>query len=194
MFLALTGAAATADGFPGVTATRAELLTAELPVAEARELRHRADVASVELGQPLSTPAPAVADGDPPAPDEALRRFGSAEQHRFGHGVLIGLIDVGGFDFAHEDFLDADGGDTRFVRIWDQGGDTRPSPAGVRLRRRAAPGAPRPRDRRRARGRPARHRARAPVADVRRRARHPRRQHRRRQPRRLPRGAGSPAC
>src|SRR4029079_5974165 len=47
--------------------------------------------------------------------------------HLSGEGVLVGLIDVGGFDFAHPDFLDAAGG-TRFERIWDQGGSTRPSP------------------------------------------------------------------
>jgi len=34
---------------------------------------------------------------------------------------------VQGFDFAHPDFLDA-AGKTRFVRIWDQGGNARPSP------------------------------------------------------------------
>ncbi|MFC2138808.1 hypothetical protein ACFLTE_11590, partial [Bacteroidota bacterium] len=38
--------------------------------------------------------------------------------------VLIGIIDVGGFDFAHPDFLDGQGG-TRFVKIWDQGGTFR---------------------------------------------------------------------
>jgi subtilisin family serine protease len=41
--------------------------------------------------------------------------------------VLIGIIDVQGFDFAHPDFLDREG-KTRFVRIWDQGGHARPSP------------------------------------------------------------------
>lgn len=41
--------------------------------------------------------------------------------------VLIGIIDVGGFDFAHPDFLDAKG-KTRFLRIWDQGGSFRKSP------------------------------------------------------------------
>ncbi len=41
--------------------------------------------------------------------------------------VLIGVIDVGGFDFTHPDFLD-DHGDTRFVAIWDQGGRLRSPP------------------------------------------------------------------
>jgi subtilisin family serine protease len=46
--------------------------------------------------------------------------------------VLIGIIDVQGFDFSHPDFLDPQG-KTRFVRIWDQGaapGASRPSPQG----------------------------------------------------------------
>jgi hypothetical protein len=42
--------------------------------------------------------------------------------------VLVGIIDVGGFDFAHSDFLDRDGA-TRWVAIWDQGGTTRPPPS-----------------------------------------------------------------
>lgn len=44
-----------------------------------------------------------------------------------GKGVLIGIIDVGGFDFAHEDFID-DQGKTRFHAIWDQGGNFRKHP------------------------------------------------------------------
>ena len=43
--------------------------------------------------------------------------------------MLIGIIDVGGFDFAHPDFLDEQG-QTRFVAIWDQGGDFRAPPNG----------------------------------------------------------------
>jgi hypothetical protein len=40
--------------------------------------------------------------------------------------VLIGIIDVLGFDFAHPEFLD--GASTRFLEIWDQGGTNRPGP------------------------------------------------------------------
>jgi len=43
--------------------------------------------------------------------------------------VLIGIIDVGGFDFAHPDFLDSNG-KTRFLKIWDQGSDFRKPPKG----------------------------------------------------------------
>ena len=40
--------------------------------------------------------------------------------------VLVGIIDVDGFDFAHPDFLA--GGETRFVAIWDQGARHGPAP------------------------------------------------------------------
>lgn len=43
--------------------------------------------------------------------------------------ILVGILDVAGFDFGHEDFLD-DKGNTRFVAIWDQGDDTFKPPAG----------------------------------------------------------------
>ena len=122
-----------------------------------------------------------------------LRRVRGPGSIASGEGVLVGIIDVGGFDFAHPDFLDADGG-TRFVRIWDQGGDTRPSPAeraaratfdyGAELAQ-ERPGRARSRARPRS-GLPAA-RARAAVADGAGLARHARGQHRRRQPRRLPR-------
>ena len=42
--------------------------------------------------------------------------------------AIIGIIDVGGFDYAHPDFLDKDG-NTRFLAIWDQGGNHRPTPS-----------------------------------------------------------------
>lgn len=85
------------------------------------------DVAYVEIAETLKAPDPIVADPQPARPAASARRFGSPARHRYGRDVLIGIIDVGGFDFAHRDFLDARG-QTRFVRIWDQGGNARPSP------------------------------------------------------------------
>jgi hypothetical protein len=41
--------------------------------------------------------------------------------------ILMGIIDVGGFDFSHEDFLDGEG-NTRWVGIWDHRGGLGPSP------------------------------------------------------------------
>jgi subtilisin family serine protease len=84
-------------------------------------------VTYIEPGQTLRGPEPTVG-GDAAAPTTTLRRV-SAHARRHGHGrdVLVGIIDVGGFDFGHRDFLDR--GRTRWVRIWDQGGSNRPSPA-----------------------------------------------------------------
>jgi subtilisin family serine protease len=129
VFLGLTSdmAGRRPDDLPGVTSQRADLLTAEMAVDEAIELRDRSRIASVELGQPLALPTAQAGAQVPDAPDDSLRRIEGAERHRFGEGVLVGLIDVGGFDFAHEDFLNEDG-TTRFVAIWDQGGDTHPPP------------------------------------------------------------------
>ena len=84
-------------------------------------------VSYVEPGQTLRGPEPA-GGGSRRAPGLDLRRVTKqARRHHYGRDVLVGMIDVGGFDFAHEDF--ADGNGTRWVAIWDQGGSNRPSPA-----------------------------------------------------------------
>src|SRR6185295_4902116 len=81
----------------------------------------------VELGQRLVPPRPVLGTGVARAPAAALRRFGDPRKHLGGQKVLIGIVDVEGFDFAHPEFLD-EAGRTRWVRIWDQGGDARPAP------------------------------------------------------------------
>ncbi len=85
------------------------------------------NVAYVEIAEALKVPTPTLADLRPPAPAAGVRRVGQATQHKYGEDVLIGIIDVQGFDFAHPDFLDANG-KTRFTRIWDQGGSSREGP------------------------------------------------------------------
>jgi hypothetical protein len=129
VFVGLTADAAgvVPDDIEGVTGAQGDLLTAEMSVEQARSLLTHRNVALVELGQPLAIPQPTLGEASVNGPAPELRSFPGEERHRFGEGVLIGLIDVGGFDFAHPDFLDQ--GHTRFVRIWDQGGDARPTPA-----------------------------------------------------------------
>jgi len=114
-----------------LTAVKGAVGTAELPVKKALELAASDRVAFAELGQPLVIPVPDLATGSVTAPATANRRVAGRARHKYGAGVLIGLIDVGGFDFAHPDFLDRSSG-TRFLRIWDQGGVSRPSPAKCR--------------------------------------------------------------
>jgi subtilisin family serine protease len=113
-------------GTNGVVARKGNLASARLPIADIFRLAEQPGVESIELGQALITPTPLVSTGTPPAP--ASRHPGPARRAPAKPEVLVGLIDVGGFDFAHPDFLDA-AGKTRFVRIWDQGGDDQRSPA-----------------------------------------------------------------
>jgi subtilisin family serine protease len=87
------------------------------------------NVAFVEIAEQLEAPSPVLAELRPDPPSLTLRRFGKPAKHNFGEDVIVGIIDVQGFDFAHSDFME--NGKTRFVRIWDQGGDGRPSPETV---------------------------------------------------------------
>ncbi|MEK6284766.1 MAG: S8 family serine peptidase [Acidobacteriota bacterium] len=117
--------------FPGERARKSNLVTAQVPLNKIKEIAARDNVTYIELGERLAAPTPTVSAKSVAAPSQSLRRFGTAQQRKNAENVLIGIIDVQGFDFSHPDFLDA-GGQTRFVRIWDQGGSTRPHPKGVK--------------------------------------------------------------
>jgi len=131
VFVGFGGTELNAQLSPGstlpLTAAKAGLATAELPVEQALALADSDDVNYIELGQPLTLPTPTIETGVVAAPGVGLRRFGDPAKHKHGADILIGLVDVGGFDFAHPDFVA--NGKTRFLSIWDQGGSTRPSPA-----------------------------------------------------------------
>ncbi len=104
---------------------RSRTSTTTMLLSEVGELADDDAVAYIELGEALVAPSPEVNDEKPEAPRASDRNF----DRTGGKGVLIGIIDVQGFDFAHRDFLDADG-KTRFTYIWDQGGETRDAPPG----------------------------------------------------------------
>src|SRR2546423_3132044 len=132
VFIETLDASAQKDRLPGERARKATLVTARVPLSRLKTIAASDNVAHVELGEPLATPTPVVSAAKVGAPSPSLRKFGSAQQHKGGEGVLVGIIDVQGFDFSHPDFLD-DKGRTRFVRIWDQGapdGFSRPAPKG----------------------------------------------------------------
>ena len=114
-------------GFAGQTSQQGDLVTAQVPLADLDRLINRDEVVYIEPGEALKDPAPVVTDSSAAVPGASLRNVGHANLHHQGKGVLVGIIDVQGFDFAHPDFLDAGGG-TRFIRIWDQGGSMRPPP------------------------------------------------------------------
>lgn len=110
---------------------RGSLVIADLTREGAARLADRAlaeGIAYVEPGAPLSHPRPRVEGRAAEAPaSRAVETPAGTEAE--ADPVLIGLVDVGGFDFAHQDFLDEDG-DTRFERIWDQGAADGPPPEG----------------------------------------------------------------
>lgn len=109
---------------------RGNIAVAEIPLVHVDKLQQQSgitEVSHVSLGEPLAAPTPVIAAAEPQAPPEGRWRFAAESDPQGGTGVLIGLIDVHGFDFAHQDFLDEDG-ETRFERIWDQGGSVRDAP------------------------------------------------------------------
>lgn len=117
-----------ATRFPGEMVRKGNIAAATVTLAQLKKIAKRKDVAYVEAGEQLVPPRPVASSHEGvAAPPPSLRRIGSSPVHRDGARTLIGIIDVEGFDFAHPDVLDGNG-NTRFVRIWDQGGDARPSP------------------------------------------------------------------
>lgn len=112
---------------PGETARKANLTTACVALSQIRDIAAKDEVTYIELGEALTTPTPIVSADKVGAPAPTLRKFGTPAQRKETANVLIGIIDVQGFDFSHPDFLDSKG-KTRFVRIWDQGGSSRPNP------------------------------------------------------------------
>lgn len=105
---------------------RGNIIVAELSLEELKKVVDHEDVVYIEMGEPLSQPTPLVESYEPRSPQ--LRDFALPRRHHYGRNILIGIIDAQGFDFAHHEFRK--GAKTRFLRIWDQGGDTRSGPAG----------------------------------------------------------------
>lgn len=107
---------------------RRTFLCATIPVPMLDQLKADPAVAFIHPSDPLTLDRPEITPVSP-TKEVTSKAIGSAKDYGRGNAVLIGIIDVGGFDFSHPDFLDEDG-KTRFVAIWDQGGDFRPPPAG----------------------------------------------------------------
>ena len=108
------------------TARRGRIAKASVAITDLPRLAQDPRVRFIELGEPLKAPQPIVSSATSP-PAAPRVRTTTAARHKGGKGIIIGIIDVQGFDFSHPDFLDADG-NTRFLSIWDQGGDARNPP------------------------------------------------------------------
>ena len=101
------------------------LATATLRMSDLAEFAELQSISSIELGESIKRPDHVISSSTPRRPSLTERNVAGRDSG--GQGVLIGIIDVGGFDFSHEDFLNPDG-TTRWLSIWDQRGGARPSP------------------------------------------------------------------
>ena len=113
----------------GAVLPRRNFVSATIPVTMLDELKSNESVAFVHPAEPLKLDVPVSSKATAP-PSRAIN---TANNIRKVKGVLIGIIDVGGFDFAHPDFLNKDG-KTRFHSIWDQGGDLAAAAGAIHLR------------------------------------------------------------
>ena len=103
---------------------RGRQICVTIPVSKLSELESHESVAFVAPSEALKLDVPTAARSRAP---RSRRIDAKKNSHRNGKGVIVGIIDVGGFDFAHADFLD-EAGETRFLAIWDQGGQFREAP------------------------------------------------------------------
>ena len=108
---------------------RRNVVSVAVPITALKELEKDPEVAFVHPSEPLTFDRPTIErNGGPPPAPKLVGDTSLIAKHKSGEGVIIGIIDVGGFDFAHEDFLDAQG-NTQFLSIWDQGGTSRKPPS-----------------------------------------------------------------
>jgi len=86
-----------------------QIIQVQAPLSEVPKLAEDPSVSYIEIAEALKAPTPTLAKLRPSAPPPSQRRFGEASRHKHGADVLIGIIDVQGFDFSHPDFLDDHG-------------------------------------------------------------------------------------
>lgn len=120
----LQGSLAPADQIDRCLLSKRNFIAATLPVAELANLASDERVAFVHPAEALGL--------DVPRPKRGANQLRPTDRRIPGRddggaGVIIGIIDVGGYDFSHQDFL-ADG-KSRFISIWDQGGKRRKPPS-----------------------------------------------------------------
>jgi subtilisin family serine protease len=119
---------ATAQG--GILSKR-NFIAATVPVSELPKLSADPRISFIQPADRLAYQLPRPKTGAAERRRPSSRATASANSGTGGAGIIIGIIDVGGFDFSHPDFSDGHGG-TRFLAIWDQGGTFRSPPKGMR--------------------------------------------------------------
>ncbi len=117
------------DTLVAESARHGRIAKATIAISDLPRLAKDERIRFIELGEPLRAPQPSVSKAPVDTPPATRAKVEPFSRHRGGKEVLIGIVDVQGFDFSHPDFLDDDG-HTRFVAIWDQGGDARRPPKG----------------------------------------------------------------
>jgi subtilisin family serine protease len=96
------------------------MATRRLGLDELANLAREASTVFIEPADALKLPRPIKGSTGATPPARRVPGAAPAELGN-GKGMLIGIIDVEGFDWAHPDFIV--GGGTRFVSIWDQGAE-----------------------------------------------------------------------
>jgi len=104
----------------GIAADGTSIVTARIPVARLDRVRRHSSVLSLKAAQRLSRQLDATVRDVEALPGTTSVGTGG------GHGVLVGIVDLG-CDFAHDNFVD-DAGHTRLVKLWDQNGRGRGEP------------------------------------------------------------------
>lgn len=92
--------------------------TRQMSLDEAYLLARDPSTIFIEAADALKLPRPIKGSAGSTAPGRRVAGAAPTEPGD-GKGMLIGIIDVEGFDWAHPDFLV--NGKSRFVSIWDQG-------------------------------------------------------------------------
>lgn len=112
----------------GEVTRKGNLVSAQVSLTKIRSISSHPDIIGIEHSRVLKFVDPIVTNnyvnGGPKNNWDKLRK-----EFKPKNKTLIGIIDVGGFDFAHPEFLTASG-KTRFYRIWDQGSNFRKPPGG----------------------------------------------------------------
>ena len=128
VFVELTDA--TVPKLKGEVKRKGNLASVQIPLSKVDELSRKKNhkdepvILSVEMTRTLKFPEYRVNNnyGDGRGFKNILKSYQTPSRAK--NKVLVGIIDVGGFDFSHPEFLD-ESGNTRFLEIWDQGGDFR---------------------------------------------------------------------